>query len=54
VRGTQTQGYTLLRDRKTGRPVLIVQHTFPKAGAVTVACSVQGDQGGERAVVQTM
>jgi len=49
-----TQGYTFLRDKKTGRPALIVQYTFPKAGAVTVACSVQDDQGGERTVVQTL
>jgi hypothetical protein len=34
--------------------VLIVQYTFPKTGAVTVACSVQDDQGGERTVVQTL
>jgi hypothetical protein len=51
---TSTQGYTFLRDKKTGRPVLIVQYAFPKAGAVTVACSVQDDQGGERTVVQTL
>jgi hypothetical protein len=36
------------------RPVLIVACTFPKGGAVTVACSVQDDQGGERTVVQTI
>lgn len=51
---TSTQGYTFLRDKKTGRPMLIVQYTFPKSGAVTVACSVQDDQGGERTVVQTL
>jgi DNA modification methylase len=51
---TSTQGYTFLRDKKTGRPVLIVAYTFPKVGAYTVACSVQDDQGGERTVVQTI
>ena len=51
---TSTQGYTFLRDKKTGRPVLIVQYTFPKAGAYAGACSVQDDQGGERTVVQTI
>jgi len=34
--------------------VLIVEYAFLKAGAVTVACSVQDDQGGERTVVQTL
>jgi hypothetical protein len=28
------------------------EYTFPKAGTHTVACSVQDDQGGERAVIQ--
>lgn len=51
---TSTQGYTFLRDKKTGRPVLIVQYTFPKAKTYTTACSVQDDQGGERTVVQTL
>jgi len=49
-----TQGYTFLRDKKTGRPALIVEYAFPKAGAVTVACSVQDDQGGERTVAQAI
>ena len=53
-RFTTTQGYTFMRDQKTGRPVLIVEHTFPKAGRHTIACSVQDDQGGERTVVQTI
>jgi hypothetical protein len=51
---TSTQGYTFLRDKKTDRPVLIVAYTFSKAGAVTIACSVQDDQGGERTVVQML
>ncbi|MBN1828356.1 MAG: site-specific DNA-methyltransferase [Deltaproteobacteria bacterium] len=51
-RFNSTQGYTFLRDKKTGRPLLAVQYAFPKAGAHTIACSVQDDQGGERTVVQ--
>jgi len=53
-RFTSTQGYTFLRDKKTGRPLLVAQYSFPKAGKYTVACSVQDDQGGERTVVQTI
>jgi hypothetical protein len=53
-RFTSTQGYAFLRDKKTGRPLLTAQYTFPKAGAYTIACSVQDDQGGERTVVQTI
>ena len=53
-RFTSTQGYAFLRDRKTGRPALMVEYTFPKQGQCTIACSVQDDQGGERTVVQTM
>jgi hypothetical protein len=51
---TSTQGYTFLHDKKTGRPALIVEYAFPKAGAYTVACSVQDDQGGERTVAQAL
>jgi hypothetical protein len=54
VSGTQTQSYSLLQHKKTGRPVLIMAHTLPKAGAYAVACSVQDDQGGEQTVVQTL
>jgi len=53
-RFTSTQGYTFLRDKKTGRPLLTAEYTFPKAGPYTIACSVQDDQGGERTVVQTI
>ena len=49
-----TQGYTFLRDKTTKRAVLVVKYTFPKAGTHTVACSVQDDQGGERAVIQVI
>lgn len=53
-RFTTTQGYTFLRDKKTGRPVLVVEYEFPKSGDFTIACSVQDDQGGERTVTQTI
>ena len=53
-RFTSTQGYTFMRDKKTGRPVLVVQYEFPKKGEYTTACSVQDDQGGERTVIQTI
>ncbi|MBU4371703.1 MAG: hypothetical protein KKH02_05645 [Proteobacteria bacterium] len=53
-RFTSTQGYSFLRDKKTGRPLLNAEYTFPKAGPYTIACSVQDDQGGERTVVQTI
>lgn len=49
-RFTSTQGFAFLRDKKTKRPLLVVEYTFPKAGRYTVACSVQDDQGGERTV----
>jgi len=51
VRFTSTQGYSFLRDKKTGQPVLVVEYIFPAEGEYTVACSVQDDQGGERTVV---
>jgi len=51
-RFTSTQGYAFLRDKKTKRPLLVVEYTFPKPGKYTVACSVQDDQGGERTVLQ--
>lgn len=53
-RFTSTQGYAFLRDKKTKRPLLVVEYTFPRAGSYTVACSVQDDQGGERTIVQTI
>jgi len=49
---TSTQGYTFLRDKRTGRPLLVVEYEFPEKGPRPVACSVQDDQGGERTVVQ--
>ncbi|PIP06234.1 MAG: hypothetical protein COX51_09280 [Syntrophobacteraceae bacterium CG23_combo_of_CG06-09_8_20_14_all_50_8] len=53
-RFTSTQGYTFLRDKKTGRPLLTAAYDFPKAGTYTIACSVQDDQGGERTVIETI
>jgi hypothetical protein len=51
---TSTQDYTFLRDKNTGKPLLVVEYTFPKAGTYTVACSVQDDQGGERTEILTV
>jgi DNA modification methylase len=47
-RFTSTQGFAFLRDKKTGKPMLIVEYEFPSAGKKKIACSVQDDQGGER------
>lgn len=48
TRFTTTKGYSLLRDKKTGRPQLIVEYQFPRTGKFIVACSVQDNQGGEK------
>ena len=42
-------GWTFHAARRpwADRGVLTVQHTFPRAGAFTVACKVQDDKGGE-------
>ena len=48
---TSTQGYSFLRDKKTGMPLLVVEYPFPDLGKYTIACSVQDDQGGERTVI---
>jgi DNA modification methylase len=53
-RFTSTQGYAFLRDKPSGKPVLVVEYEFERAGTHTIACSVQDDQGGERTVVQTV
>jgi len=50
-RFTSTRGYSFLRDKKTGQPMLVVEYEFPAGGEYTVACSVQDDQGGECTVV---
>jgi DNA modification methylase len=50
-RFTSTQGYSFLRDKKTGQPMLVVEYEFPAGGEYTVACSVQDDHGGECTVV---
>jgi hypothetical protein len=46
-----TQGYSFLRDKKTGRPLLVVEYEFPAEGEHTVAFSVQDNQGGERTMI---
>jgi hypothetical protein len=53
-RFTSTQGYGFLRDKASGKPVLVVEYEFPQAGNLTIACSVQDDQGGERTAMQTL
>lgn len=47
-RFSSTEGFAFLRDKKTGRPPLIVEYEFESAGKKKIACSVQDDQGGER------
>ena len=51
---TSTQGYTFLRDKKTGRPVLVVEYECEEKGEQKIGCSVQDDQGGERTVTQVI
>jgi DNA modification methylase len=51
---TSTQGFTFLRDKKTGLPVLVVEYEFDAPGDYPIACSVQDDQGGEKTVVLTV
>jgi hypothetical protein len=53
-RFTSTQGYAFLREKQSGKPVLVVEYEFPKAGKYAVAYSVQDDQGGERTVSQIL
>ena len=50
-RFSSTQGYSFLRDKKSGKPLLIAEYTFPKDGRKKIACSIQDNQGGERTVV---
>jgi DNA modification methylase len=47
-RFSSSEGFAFLRDKKTGRPILIADYEFSKAGKKRIACSVQDDQGGER------
>ena len=47
-RFSSTKGFTFLRDKETGLPVLVVEYEFANAGKKKIACSVQDDQGGER------
>ncbi|NQS98568.1 MAG: site-specific DNA-methyltransferase [candidate division Zixibacteria bacterium] len=53
-RFTTTQGYSFMRDKKTGMPILTVEKTFTKAGKYTIACSVQDNLGGERTEIIPM
>ncbi len=47
-RFSSSEGFAFLRDKKTGKPVLVVEYEFGSAGKKKIACSVQDDQGGER------
>lgn len=49
---SSTPGYTFLRDKKSGLPVLVVEYEFLRAGEFTIACSVQDNQGGERTEIR--
>jgi len=53
-RFSSTEGFAFLRDKKTGKPVLVVEYEFSSAGKKKIACSVQDDQGGERTVVMEL
>jgi DNA modification methylase len=47
-RFSSTEGFAFLRDKNTGKPLLVVEYEFPGGGKKKIACSVQDDQGGER------
>jgi DNA modification methylase len=47
-RFSSSEGFAFLRDKQTGKPVLMVEFEFENAGKKKIACSVQDDQGGER------
>jgi DNA modification methylase len=53
-RFSSTEGFAFLRDKKTGRPPLIVEYEFESAEKRKIACSVQDDQGGERTEIMEM
>lgn len=46
-----TQGYAFMRDKKTNKPLTVVEYEFSAEGEHKVACSVQDNQGGERTTV---
>lgn len=52
-RFTSTEGFAFLRDKK-GKPILMAQYKFPRAGNFNIACSVQDNQGGEKTEVLTI
>lgn len=45
---SSTEGFAFLRDKKAGKPGLVVEYGFSIPGKNKIACSVQDDQGGER------
>ncbi|MCI0450036.1 MAG: site-specific DNA-methyltransferase [Chlorobi bacterium] len=49
-----TDGYAFLRDKKTGKPILIVDYEFKAPGNYKVGCSVQDDQGGEKTEIMIL
>jgi len=49
-RFTSTQGYSFMRDKQKGTPILVVEYEFPASGEYNIACSLQDDQGGEKTV----
>jgi DNA modification methylase len=53
-RFSSTEGFAFLRDKKTGRPPLIVEYEFESGGKKKIACSMQDDQGGERTVIMVI
>ena len=53
-RFTTSQGYSFLRNKKTGKPLLFAEYEFPCAENYTIACSIQDDQGGEKTEILTI
>lgn len=49
-----TEGYSFLRDKNKGRPILKVEYKFARTGHHIIACSVQDNQGGEKTEVLTI
>ncbi|MDD8018970.1 MAG: site-specific DNA-methyltransferase [Bacteroidota bacterium] len=47
-RFSSSEGFAFLRDKKSGKPILVVEYEFSGAGKKRIAFSVQDDQGGER------
>jgi len=51
---TSSKGYSFLRDKTTGMPILQVSFKFPRPGVYKIACSVQDNQGGEKTEILTI